>query len=175
MKNYKSIKGYENLYEISNEGEVISLYFGKRKVLKQGLMTSGYKIVSLKKNKKQKMFSVHRLLAGHFIPNELNLEQVNHKDGNKLNNLLENLEWCTRSQNIQHAYDTGIKTYRPLHYKGKFGAEHNRSKKVRCIETGTEYGSMSQASRELGISVSSIHLSVKKNLPVFNKNFEIAS
>lgn len=60
-------------------------------------------------------------------------------------------------------------------FKGKFGDQHNRSIKVKCIETGLIYGSMSEAARELKISVSSVHLSIHKGIPVYNKNFQIAS
>lgn len=52
--------------------------------------------------------SIHRLIATHFIPNPENLPQVNHKDGNKHNNAISNLEWCTKSQNIKHAWDNGL-------------------------------------------------------------------
>lgn len=170
---YKQIKGFEGLYEIGNNGEVVSLFANKRKVLKPGLMTSGYKMVSLKKDRKQTVFSIHRLLATHFIPNPKKLEQVHHKDGNKLNNNLENLEWVSRAANVQHAYDSGLKTYRPLHYKGKFGKDHNRSKKVVCVETGVVYGSMSEAARELNISISAVSLSVNEGYPVFGMHFQI--
>ena len=136
-------------------------------------MTSGYKMITLKKDKTQKCFSIHRLLAMHFIPNPNNLPQVNHKDGNKLNNELSNLEWCTMSYNIQHMYDTGLKTYKPLHYKGKFGIEHNRSKSVICVESGIIYGSQSEAGRELNISHTSVSWSIKNKKPIYGMHFEI--
>jgi len=173
MNEIKPIVGYEGMYYISSNGDVISKVCSKERVLKQHMMTSGYKMVNLKKDKKQKNLSIHRLLAMHFLPNDNNYEQVNHKDGNKLNNDLSNLEWCTRSHNIKHMYDTGLKTYMPLHYKGKFGVEHNRSKKVNCIETGVSYGSMSEAARELGMSISSVSWSIKYKKPIFGMHFEI--
>lgn len=173
MEIFKAIEGYEGMYEISTYGNVISNHFGKRKVLKQAMMTSGYKMIILKKDGKQKSLSVHRLVATHFLPNDDCLEQVNHIDGNKLNNNLSNLEWCTRSQNIKHMYDNGLKTYMPLHYKGKFGKDHNRSKSVICVETGTEYGSMSEAARELKINHSSVSWSIKHKKPIFGMHFEI--
>ncbi len=172
MIEYKQINGYEDLYEISSEGEVISLRFNKRKTMKVGIMSSGYKMVNLKKDKKQRSWSIHRLLALHFIPNPNNYPQVNHKDGNKLNNSLENLEWCTRNENVQHMYDTGLKTYKPLHYLGKFGASHNRSKQVKC-SNGKVYGSMSEAARELSIDTSSVSWAVKHKKPIFGMHFEV--
>lgn len=68
----------------------------------------GYKMVGLKINGKMKSKSIHRLMAEIFIPNPDNLPQVNHKDGNKENNDISNLEWMTRAQNSQHAYDNGL-------------------------------------------------------------------
>ena len=173
MEIFKKIEGYNGVYEISSHGNVISNNFGKRKILKQSIMTSGYKMVVLKKDSKQKSLSIHRLVAIYFLSNTDNLPQVNHKDGNKLNNELSNLEWCTRSQNIQHMYDNGLKTYKPLHYKGKFGSEHNRSKAVKCIETGVIYGSQMEAQRQLNLGSGSVSWSIKHKKPIFGMHFEI--
>jgi hypothetical protein len=172
MEKFVEISGYNGVYEISSFGNVISNNFGKRKVLKYGLMNSGYKMVSLKKDCKQKMCSIHRLVAIAFLPNENNLPQVNHKDGNKLNNNLDNLEWCTRSENIKHMYNNGLKTYKPLHYKGKFGAEHNRSKKVLCINDGVTFGSMSEAERFYSLGQGGVCWSIKNKKPIKGKQFQ---
>lgn len=173
MEQFKPIEGYDGIYEISSLGNVVSNYSGKRKILKQSLMTSGYKFIRVKKDGKYKNLSVHRLIATHFLENPNSYEQVNHKDGNKLNNDISNLEWCTRSQNIKHMYDMGLKSYRPLHYKGKFGSEHNRSKSVFCSKTNKTYGSMSEAARELNIHFSSVSWAIKKNKPIFGMHFEL--
>ena len=121
MKNriWKDIPEYEGLYQVSNFGEVKSLpkirnifntyYFSKEKILKHALNDSGYKIVVLAKNKKAKTLRVHRLVALAFIDNFENKPQVNHKDGNKLNNNVNNLEWCTNGENEKHAYKLGLK------------------------------------------------------------------
>lgn len=99
---YKDIIGYEGIYQISNLGNVISLKFGKRKLLKQGKNTTGYYQVALCNNCKTKSFLVNRLVALHFIPNPENLPQINHKDENPLNNSANNLEWCNSSYNINY-------------------------------------------------------------------------
>jgi hypothetical protein len=108
--------GYETHYEISNLGNVRSLErmvnnrlkTGLKKVssriLKTGKSKSGYLIVTLCIDNVKSNHTVHRLVARAFIPNEANKEQVNHKDGNKHNNNVNNLEWLTRSENVKHAY-----------------------------------------------------------------------
>lgn len=116
---------------------------------------------------------VHRIIASTFLPNPK--EQVNHKNGVKSDNRLENLEWVTRSENMLHMYSTGLKKYRPLHYKGKFGFEHNRSKAVVVKETGLCFGSMSEAGRNLGIDISSVSWSIKYKKPIFGMHFELIS
>ena len=103
---WKPVVGYEGLYEVSNWGRVKSIKFGKERILKQ-YIRCGYYIVSLWKNGKGKSYSVHRLVAEAFleIPEELrHLEgtrylQVNHKDEDKNNNNVDNLEWCDAKYN----------------------------------------------------------------------------
>ena len=118
---------------------------------------------------------IHRLVAEVFIDNPEKKPQVNHKDGNKLNNNASNLEWVTQNENVQHMYDLGLKTYKPLHYKGKFGKDHNRSKSVICVETGKKYGSMSEAARNLKIDNSSVSWAIKNNKPIYGMHFEIGA
>lgn len=88
------IKGYEGIYEVSDQGRVRSLKFGKERILKPGRNPKGYILVHLYKNREKKWYLVHRLVALAFIPNPDNLPQVNHKDENPSNNKVENLEWC---------------------------------------------------------------------------------
>lgn len=118
-KEWKEIKGYEGKYIISNYGEIISLprykrnnskfqYVQPREICKYTNPKNGYVYVYLCNNGVYKNVRLHKLVAKTFIPNPNNLPQVNHKDGNKLNNHVKNLEWCTASENIKHAYKLGL-------------------------------------------------------------------
>lgn len=98
------VKGYEGLYEVSNLGNVRSLNFGRtgQIKLKKPREIRRYLSVNLWKDGEIKTCRVHRLVAEAFIPNQNNLPQVNHKDENKKNNCVENLEWCDSSYNINY-------------------------------------------------------------------------
>lgn len=112
MEIFKPIKGFESLYEISSKGSVKSLK--KNIILKKRFQSNKtYEIVTLCKKAKHSTFRVHRVVAETFIPNPLGLEQVNHKDCNKLNNSADNLEWCSRSDNMIHAFKNGLLDNRP--------------------------------------------------------------
>jgi len=100
------ILGYENLYSISKNGEVLS---NNGKKLKTEITKFGYCRCALYSNGNTKRFAIHRLVAMAFIPNPENKPQVNHKDGNKKNNCVENLEWVTASENIFHAFKNGLR------------------------------------------------------------------
>lgn len=104
---WKDIEGYEGLYQVSNLGRVRSLNYlhtGQMRVLKQCFYDrKGYLGVNLYKNGKSKHPKVHRLVAIAFIPNPLNLPCINHKDENKENNCVENLEWCSVAYNNTYA------------------------------------------------------------------------
>ena len=110
---WKEICGWEGRYEVSNHGEIRSWYYGKKRldkpiIRKLKIDKYGYPAVCLKAHGVKKTLTVHRLVAVAFLPNPNNLTQVNHKDGNKLNNAVENLEWCSPKVNMQHAYKTGL-------------------------------------------------------------------
>lgn len=105
----KFIKNYENLYIIYNNGTVYSIK--NKKFLKSRLTGTGYNTVVLCNNKIRENLSIHRLVAIYFIENLNNKSQVNHKDGNKSNNDINNLEWCTPKENTIHAYKTGLANY----------------------------------------------------------------
>ncbi len=121
MKNeiWKDVVGYEGLYEVSNFGRikskerVVNNSKGKRivksKILSPFISNSGYYAIVLHKTRPVfKLNYIHRLIANAFLPNENNLEQINHIDGNKLNNNVFNLEWCSRSENMKHAIKVGL-------------------------------------------------------------------
>lgn len=110
---WKDIEGYNGLYQISNLGKVKSL--GRRgkgcsledRILKPMINKDGYHLVNLKDtNHVAKWFTIHRLVALHFIPNPNDYKEINHKDEVKGNNTVTNLEWCTRDYNV--SYGTGI-------------------------------------------------------------------
>ena len=119
MEIWKDISGYEK-YEVSNFGKVRSRArkcvdtwgrecFRKTKILSPASDHKGYMFVVLyDKNQNTKAIKIHRLVAEAFIPNPNEYQQINHIDGNKKNNNKSNLEWCTGSQNIRHAYENGL-------------------------------------------------------------------
>ena len=106
MERWTNIKGYEGLYLISDLGNVKSLRNNKtrkEKILRLIRINSGYLIVCLSKNGERKNYYVHRLVAEAFLPNPKNYPEVNHKDENKSNNCVDNLEWCDRQYNIDYS------------------------------------------------------------------------
>lgn len=103
---WRPIAEYKGLYEVSNLGRVRNIK--THKLVMQSVVVSGYKRVTLYKENKPKTKLVHRLVAETFLPNPNNLMIVNHKDGNKLNNIVTNLEWCTQSYNTSYHYNGHI-------------------------------------------------------------------
>ena len=120
---WSDVSGYEGYYQVSTEGNIRSLdrivplksrsgnmtcktYHGRS--LATQLNNKGYVLVHLYKNDKRKCHTVHRVVASAFLPNPLDLPEVNHKDGVKGNNSVSNLEWSTVSANRKHAYDSGL-------------------------------------------------------------------
>lgn len=105
---WRDIDGYEGLYQVSNLGNVLSLHPHRSKKEKPKIISHdnihGYHRVELHANGNKTKFLVHRLVADMFLPNPDNKSEVNHKDGNKDNNTVDNLEWCTHRENMKHAY-----------------------------------------------------------------------
>ena len=145
MGKYKDLYGYEGLYKISTNGDILKQ---NGNVVLTHTSKNGYLIANLTKNKKVKTEYVHRLVALTFIQNELQLKTVNHIDGNKLNNEISNLEWATHSENTKHAFRTGLQNNR--HPKP------NHRKAVRAISvidgTTRDFSGVSVAADALGIA-----------------------
>ena len=131
----------------------------KGRQLKPWIAKSGYYTVELCKHGKLKSFLVHRLIAIHFIDNPLNYPCVNHLDGDKLNNDISNLEWCTHSQNQYHAYKNGLNCK-----KGESGANKITERQARNIKYG-DWGKLSYAKigKRYGISATQV-MRIKKGI-----------
>lgn len=147
---WKPIEGYEGMYEVSNKGKIKSLArdYNNRtlhdRIMKQYVGKTGYFCIRLCKNGKTKLFKVHRLIAEAFIDNPNKLPFINHLDGNKLNNSISNLEWCSPSRNIKHAYLTGLRRTQSVFQLDVEG-------KVLKM-----WGSISEASEKTGVDISKI-------------------
>lgn len=137
---WKDIEGFENFYQVSTLGRIRSLdryVRGKDKLrliksrIKNPQIRNGYYRVSLSKNLFVKAFDVHRLVAQTFIPNPKNKEQVNHKNGIKTDNRVDNLEWVTRKENVQHAFRTGLVDFSKRDYSCE--KAHNRKLSLKDI------------------------------------------
>ena len=164
MENWKNIKGYEGLYQVSDCGRIKSLerdvYYPngtihhlKEKILAPFLDKDGYQIVSLHKNRKMKTMKVHRLVAMAFLPNPENKSQINHKNEIKANNVVDNLEWCEASYNINY----GTRTARAVQNRRSYKLGNNPSAKpVFCVELNKKFDCAKSAQEELGIDRMSI-------------------
>ena len=141
IEEMKNIKDYKGEYEIKKNGRVWS--YKRKKFLKPMLTMDGYHRVSLYKEGKRKTYYIHRLVAQTFIPNPEGLPEVNHKDEDKSNNCVENLEWMSKIDNIN--YGTGSKR-----------SAEKRSKPIYCVELDKVFKSGKEAARELGLNNSHI-------------------
>jgi hypothetical protein len=139
----KDIKDYEGLYQVSNLGTVYSVKSGK--FLKPRKTKLGYILIDLYKNNKQKTYYLHRLVAQAFIPNPLNLPEVNHKSEIKTDNRVENLEWMSHKENINYGSRTERCSKKVLQFtrEGEFVAEYSSTHEAER-QTGIYFQSISQ-------------------------------
>ena len=168
---WKDIKGYEGLYQVSNLGRISSntgyikrkdgrLFFKEGRILKNTSSGVGYYQVKLCKDAIKINIRNHRAVAEAFIPNPENKPEVNHIDGNKQNNRVDNLEWCSYNENLKHAYNNKLRQVTELQ---KEAASKNGKKSSKTTlqydKNGkfvAEWESASEAARNLGYSVSNI-------------------
>lgn len=159
---WKDIVGYRGLYQVSNLGKV-----RRTKILKTRKDKNGYVYITLCKNGKVKCGCIHRLVATAFIENPLGKEQVNHKDGIRNNNIVNNLEWVTVSENHKYSYKYLGKT-NPRPMTGKFGKEHNLSKSFKLLFPNgkiEEFFSGLEFTRKTGGDHTSISYARKQGVP----------
>ena len=169
---WKDIKGYEKIYQISNLGRVkrlsywhkvglknVSITYRTERILKQSCDSNGYKQVCLTKNSKKKSHSIHKIMAIVFIPNSENKKQVNHINGIKTDNNIENLEWCTYHENLKHAMKNGLRATGERH-----GATNLLNKdviKIRELFEAKKY-SIKELAKKYNIAYSTMHQIINK-------------
>ena len=152
MEKWKDIPGWEGRYQISSYGRIKSLHFNgskKPKILECTYDVRGYRCIAFRvggAGSKQKHFMVHRLVAKMLIPNPQGKPFVNHKDGDRKNNDVSNLEWVTKEENEWHK----------LYVLGSVSGACIPPKKIVCVETRKEYPSISAAAKAVGVSQGAI-------------------
>lgn len=168
---WKDIKGYEGLYQISNQGRIKSLarkvnYMSsqrnvREKIKKTFVGSRGYERVELSRDGINKKYNVHRIVAKTFIDNPENKLEVNHKNGIKTDNRVENLEWCTSKENQVHAIKMGLQ--KPSEKQKAFISKYSRENKPKIViqmnlnrKVLREWKSAVEAEKETGISAKSI-------------------
>lgn len=148
---WKDIEGYEGLYQISSLGNIKSLNYNRQKeskLLKKYINPyNNYTQIRLNKKGVGKTFRVHKLVAKAFIPNPENKPQINHKDGNKSNNKIDNLEWCTQSENLKHA----SRILKKVFWKNIYDI-HLRNKVKVIRSDGKIYNSIKEAKKDINKS-----------------------
>jgi hypothetical protein len=164
---WKDIEGYEGLYQVSTLGRLKRLEYivicknGRNRklpthILNPPILKNGYIIACLRKEGKGKYLLLHRLVASAFLPNPNNLAQVNHKDGNKKNNNVENLEWVTPQNNIIHAFNNNL--MHPAHGI-KINVGHFVEEDIRNIRLKASEGmSQRKIAAEYGVKQNAIWL-----------------
>lgn len=170
----KNLLGYEGLYLIDSLGNIVSCprqngsrFVNQYKILGTKTNKFGYKEVALSKDGKTKTVLLHRLIAIHFVDNPHNLPCVNHKNGIKTDNRIENLEWCTKSQNTKHAYDNNLGGFRDYANEGiRAMNQYTQYVLVRLISpNGSElqFDSARSAAEYLGTAKDEVTRAIRKS------------
>ena len=178
MEIWKSIEGFEGRYEVSTYGRIKSLartHPRRRGLIKEIILKFGfsggrqggrYPTVMLTNRPKVKHLMIHRIVATAFIPNHENKREVNHKDGDKLNNHYDNLEWCTRKENTKHAstarllWDNGIHFNAKLNLKTVFKIKRELSKGKRQCDIAKKYNLSSELVHSIKCGRSWKHITI---------------
>lgn len=158
---WKPAVGLENYFMVSSYGRVISLgrkFVGANRFIGH-MKNTGYMCVCVGR----KEYFIHRMVAQAFIPNPENKKEVNHIDGNKSNNNINNLEWCTRAENAKHMYYAGLAD-------GKNCSKHLR-KPIICIETGEVFESARDCARKIGAAHQNVSFAVATGRRCRGKHF----
>ncbi len=159
MEIWKDIKGYEGKYQCSNLGNIKSLVYKKPKILKPRLDKDGYlKVILYKDGPKE--FRVHRLIADTFISHSNDLCIVNHKDENKSNNCVDNLEWCNANYNNNYGMRNSKIRKKNTNHESKSIKVEQYSKEGDLIKV---WPSLREVERELGLPHNNIMASIKRN------------
>lgn len=203
MAQWKDIKGFEGLYQISDEGQVKSLanrfkrkdgrwYEKKERIVKAYLSTHGYPTLSLCKGGAVYKKMVHRLVAEAFIPNPENKPEIDHIDGNRANPNVKNLHWVTHKENFnmplflskrsgagnpmfgRHTSEKQKEMLAQL-ARERHGSKHPSAVKIKNITTGKIYGAIVEAAADLKVTPGAIWAALKKKTPCRKNYFEYLS
>lgn len=155
----RTVPGYPD-YEVADNGAVISYKSGRESIMIGSLDKNKYRQVGLSNESGRRLISEHRLVATLFIPNPDGKPEVNHKNGDKLDNRVENLEWVTHRENALHAtYVLGKDVTSMIKHRG----EHHAATRIKNITTGVVFNCMTDASESVGVSVQALSQALKRN------------
>lgn len=170
----KNLTGYEGLYLIDSLGNVVSLprqqgrhFVNQYRILCTKINRLGYKEVALSKDGKTRTVLLHRLIASHFVDNPDNLPCVNHKNGIKVDNRIENLEWCTRSYNTKHAYENNLGGFQDFANNGiktmNWETQYVRVVLVSPSGEVLEFNTTTEAANYLGTNKDEVGRAIRKS------------